>query len=119
MRVMPAMTKEPAMTATTATTKATSMYANKKYYVYIMTNKNNTVLYIGVTNDLERRVEEHKEGRNKKCFTYRYNCNKCIYFEEYDLINDAIAREKQLKNWKRVWKEELINSINPEWDPIV
>lgn len=69
-------------------------------YVYFMTNQYNNVLYIGVTNDLNRRVAEHKAKVNKG-FTFKYNCYKLVYFETFNLIIDAISREKQLKNWKR------------------
>jgi len=85
-----------------------------QYWVYMMTNEHENVLYTGVTNDLYRRINEHKEGILKHGFTYKYNCDKLIYFEEYVDINDAIAREKQIKGWKRVWKDELINKVNPE-----
>lgn len=86
----------------------------KTYYVYIMTNKNNNVLYTGITNNLERRVFEH---RNKfiKGFTEKYNINKLVYYEETDDVGEAIYREKQLKNWHRQWKVNLINSFNKEW----
>ncbi|MCD4704572.1 GIY-YIG nuclease family protein [bacterium] len=86
----------------------------KQYCVYILTNKNNTVLYIGVTNNLLRRIREHK---NKKFrgFTNKYNVNKLVYYEITDNINSAITREKQLKNWRRKWKIELINEFNSEW----
>jgi putative endonuclease len=77
-------------------------------YIYIMTNKNNTVLYIGVTSDLQRRVNEHKSSVNPKSFTSKYNCDKLVYFEGFHFIEDAIAREKNLKNWRREWKIELI-----------
>jgi len=83
-------------------------------YIYFLTNRYNNVLYVGVTNDLVRRVVEHKAKINKG-FTYKYNCDKLIYYEIFTLITDAIAREKQLKNWKREWKNKLINDFNPEW----
>jgi putative endonuclease len=87
---------------------------NKQYYIYIMTNELNTVLYTGVTNDLEKRAEEHKlkliEG-----FTKKYNINKLVYYEVFDDINDAIAREKQIKAGSRQKKIDLIASINPSW----
>jgi putative endonuclease len=86
----------------------------KKYFVYIMTNKNNTVLYTGVTNDLQRRVYEHK-NKLLKGFTSKYNITRLVYFEEFGEIRDAIAREKQIKAGSRKKKEDLINSINPEW----
>jgi putative endonuclease len=72
------------------------------------------VLYIGVTNDIVRRVAEHKTKINKG-FTYKYNCEKLVYYETFALMIEAIAREKQLKNWKREWKNELVNDFNPEW----
>lgn len=84
----------------------------KQYYVYILTNRTNNVLYIGVTNNLERRVFEHKLGLIEG-FSKRYKLTKLIYFEESLSVVDAIAREKQLKNWHREWKLNLIKSINP------
>ncbi|MBN1388807.1 MAG: GIY-YIG nuclease family protein [Bacteroidales bacterium] len=86
----------------------------KVYYVYILTNRYNTVLYIGVTNNLKRRVCEHKT-RFSKGFTWRYNVDKLVYYENFKTISKAILREKRLKKWKRAWKEELINNFNPEW----
>ena len=79
-----------------------------------MTNKNNTVLYTGVTNNLLRRVYEHKNGMGGK-FTKRYNVNKLVYFEESVSIHEAILREKQIKAGSRQKKIDLINSINSEW----
>jgi len=87
---------------------------NHQYFVYILASKQNTVLYIGVTNNLERRVLEHKNKINKG-FTSRYNIDKLVYFEEYTNINEAIKREKQLKKWNRQWKIDLIEKDNPEW----
>lgn len=84
----------------------------KQYYVYILTNRTNNVLYIGVTNNLERRVFEHKFGLIEG-FSKRYKLTKLIYFEESLSVVDAIVREKQLKNWHREWKLNLIKSINP------
>ncbi|RJR31176.1 GIY-YIG nuclease family protein [Candidatus Parcubacteria bacterium] len=86
----------------------------KLYYVYIMSNKYNNVLYIGVTNDIYRRVLEHKE-KLIKGFTEKYNIDKLVYYEGFNSIYDALNREKQLKNWHRQWKMNLIASINPEW----
>ena len=83
--------------------------------VYIMTNKYNTVLYTGVTANLLRRVFEHKERLDPKCFTYKYNIDKLVYFESFHSIEEAIAREKQIKGGSREKKEILINSINPDW----
>ncbi len=79
-----------------------------------MSNMCNSVLYIGVTNDLHRRVFEHK-SKKIKGFTYKFNCNKLVYLEEFNHIEEAIKREKQLKNWKREWKNDLITKMNPEW----
>ena len=86
----------------------------KSGYVYFMTNHLNTVIYIGVTSNLSQRVEQHKRHIFAG-FTARYHCEKLVYFEEYSDIESAIKREKQLKNWRREWKEELINKMNPEW----
>ena len=83
-------------------------------FVYFITNAYNNVLYIGVTNNLARRVAEHKAKINKG-FTYKYNCDKLVYYEVFDSIVDAIAREKQLKNWKREWKNELVVKQNADW----
>ncbi len=84
----------------------------RRYYVYIMTNKVNTVLYIGVTSNLQWRVFEHRHKLTKG-FTARYNVNKLVYYEGYEYVWDAISREKQLKNWRRQWKIDLINTSNP------
>jgi len=85
-----------------------------QYFVYILTNKVNKVLYIGVTNNLERRMYEH---RNKMIdgFTKKYNLTKLVYFEETSDVRNAIEREKQLKNWHRDWKIKLVTDFNPEW----
>lgn len=85
----------------------------KYYYVYIMTNKSRT-LYTGVTNNLERRVGEHK-SKAIPGFTSKYNITKLVYYEEGSDINVAIAREKQIKGWLRAKKIALIESTNPEW----
>lgn len=85
-----------------------------KNYIYFLSNQHNNVLYVGVTNNLRRRIAEHKAKVNKG-FTYKYNCDKLVYFEVFDTITEAISREKQLKNWKREWKNGLINGMNPEW----
>ena len=83
-------------------------------YVYILTNSSNTVLYIGVTNNIARRMYEHKNGLIEG-FSKRYKLHKLVYCETFPRITDAIRREKQLKPWRRTWKEELINSVNPQW----
>jgi putative endonuclease len=84
----------------------------KQSYIYIITNFHNTVFYIGVTNNLERRYYEHKNKINKG-FSERYKLNKLVYFESYENIKEAILREKQLKNWHREWKLGLIKGMNP------
>ncbi len=86
----------------------------KKGYIYFMTNHTNKVLYIGVTNSLKRRISEHSSGMGSD-FTHKYNCTKLVYYECFPDINQAINREKQLKHFKRSWKNDLIASINPEW----
>jgi len=86
----------------------------KHYAVYFMSNKNNTVLYIGVTSNLVKRVYQHKT-KAFKGFTSKYNVDKLVYFEVFDDINKAIAREKQLKKGNRKRKNELVNATNPEW----
>ena len=83
-------------------------------YIYILTNKHNTVLYTGVTRNLQRRIAEHKLHLNLG-FTAKYNTDKLVYYEVYDRLDVAIQREKQLKNWHRSWKDKLINDFNPEW----
>ena len=87
------------------------------YYVYILTNKNKTVLYTGVTGNITGRLWEHEEGSrlNETSFTARYNCIHLVYFELYSDINTAIAREKQIKGWVRQKKLALINTMNPDW----
>lgn len=84
----------------------------RDYYVYIMANQRNTVYYVGVTSNLERRVAEHK-SQARPGFTKMYNCNKLVYFEMGSSAAGAIAREKQLKNWHRDWKLNLIHEHNP------
>ena len=91
----------------------------KSGFVYIMTNKHRTTLYIGVTNDLCRRVYEHKNHLVKGSFTDRYNLEDCIYYEEFPYFNLAIQREKELKKWNRQKKEDLINKRNPDWKVLV
>ena len=84
------------------------------YYVYILTTEKNTTLYTGLTNDLHRRCLEHCGGK-KNGFTKRYNVHKLVYYEIYDSIESAIAREKQIKGYSRVKKTGLVNKFNPEW----
>ena len=90
------------------------IFLMNKYYVYILANKTNSVLYIGVTNDLKRRLYEHK-NKLVEGFTEKYNVNKLVYFEESSDITSAIQREKNLKKWRRQWKEDLIKKLNPDF----
>ncbi|MDP2849603.1 MAG: GIY-YIG nuclease family protein [Sulfuricurvum sp.] len=89
----------------------------KKGFVYIMSNKKDGVLYIGVTSDIVKRVYEHKNGFVDG-FTKQYYLKNLVYYEVYDDIEEAIKREKQLKNWHREWKIELINKQNPDWEDL-
>jgi putative endonuclease len=86
----------------------------EQYFVYILTNKYNKVLYVGVTNNIIRRVYEHK-NKLISGFTSKYNVNKLVYYESFQSVFDAIKREKEIKGWKREKKVALINSFNPEW----
>ena len=86
----------------------------RAYYVYILASKRNGTLYVGVTNDIVRRLREHKIGAIKG-FTKKYHVHTLVYYEQYDFIYDAIQREKNIKVWRRRWKLSLIESINPEW----
>ena len=90
------------------------MAVNKEYYVYIMTNTHNTVLYTGVTNNLARRVYEHKNGLGS-VFVKKYNVHKLVFYEQGNDVNAVIAREKQIKGGSRQKKIDLINKMNPEW----
>jgi len=89
----------------------------KKGFVYMMSNKQDGVLYIGVTSDIVKRVYEHKNDFVDG-FTKQYNLKNLVYYEVYDEIEEAIKREKQLKNWHRDWKIELINKQNPHWEDL-
>ena len=93
------------------------MVFTKNYYVYLLTNWNNKVIYVGVTNDLNRRVYEHK-NKLISGFTKKYNLNKLVYFEETCDINAAINREKEIKKWRREKKDILVNQINPNWQDL-
>lgn len=88
---------------------------NKGIYVYILSNKRNGTLYVGVTNDIVRRVFEHKTGKNKSSFSFRYGVKKLVYYEFHFGPMVGIRREKQIKGWKRKWKIALIEQDNPEW----
>ena len=87
------------------------------FYVYILSNKNRTVYYIGVTNNLPRRLMEHKT-KTHYGFTSKYNCFELLYYETFDSIKSAIQREKNIKKWKRIWKEDLIQSKNPSFNDL-
>ena len=89
----------------------------KQYYVYFLTNLNNNVLYVGVTNDLKRRVYEHKNGLTEG-FTKKYHVHKLVYYEMCEEIEAAIFREKQIKAGSRKRKNELVNSFNPGWEDL-
>ena len=89
-----------------------------QYYVYILSNDHNTVLYTGVTNDLRRRVYEHKNHLDKRSFTSQYNISKLVYYEVSSDAYTAIEREKQIKGWNRKRKNKLIESKNPNWDDL-
>ena len=84
-------------------------------WTYIITNNHNTTLYVGVTNDLPTRLWEHRTKQNPLSFTARYNLYKLVYYEPFELIVDAIKREKHIKHKTRKWKEALICKVNPEW----
>ncbi|MDR0803651.1 MAG: GIY-YIG nuclease family protein [Rickettsiales bacterium] len=87
-------------------------------YIYIMASKKNGTIYTGVTSNLVVRVFEHKNKIYPDSFTAKYNCNKLVYYEVFSTITGAIAREKQLKNWERGWKIQLIIKDNPNWDDL-
>jgi putative endonuclease len=87
-------------------------------YVYILANKSNTTIYIGVTHDLSTRIQEHKSKKHPNSFTSKYNVSKLVYFELYDNSVDAIFREKQIKKYSRQKKNILVDSRNPNWEEI-
>ena len=89
----------------------------RHYYIYILSNKNNTTLYIGITNNILRRVSEHET--NIGGFANRYKCFKLVYYEQFNNPTQAIAREKQLKRWSRVKKDNLIKTLNPELNDLI
>jgi putative endonuclease len=88
-----------------------------RYYVYLLTNKNNNVMYVGMTNDLERRVYEHKT-KMIPGFTEKYNIEKLVYFEETSDVRSALAREKEIKKWRREKKNNLVVAVNREWNDL-
>ena len=93
------------------------MFESKKYFIYILASKRNGTLYIGMTNNLRRRIAEHKE-KSIPGFTQRFNVTRLMYFEEFSDPRDAIVREKALKGWIRKRKLALIESVNPDWREI-
>ncbi len=90
---------------------------SQSYYVYLLTNWNDQVIYVGVTNNLERRPYEHKY-KLVQGFTAKYNVNKLVYFEETPDVNAALQREKEIKKWRREKKNNLVTSMNPEWQDL-
>ena len=90
----------------------------KPGFIYIITNKNHTVLYTGVTSNLPKRIKEHQVKRYQDSFSARYNANKLVYYEAFQMIGDAISREKQIKAGSRSKKLALINSVNAEWNDL-
>ncbi len=87
----------------------------KHWHIYIMTNKLQGVLYVGITDNIDERIKEHKLKVYPKSFTAKYNCDKLVYIEEFYDGNEAVKREKSLKKWKREWKIKLIEELNPSW----
>ena len=104
----------PVISAKEGTREVIRGESMNNYYVYILASKRNGTLYVGITNDLERRVYGHKHGLVPG-FTSKYGVTKLVYFEHTEMVDAAIAREKQLKNWHRQWKIELIEKTNAEW----
>jgi putative endonuclease len=90
----------------------------KPGFIYIITNSNHTTLYIGVTSNLPHRILEYKEKRYPNSFSARYNLSKLVYFEQFQMIGDAIAREKQLKGGSRLYKFSLVENANPFWNDL-
>ncbi|HQV65123.1 MAG TPA: GIY-YIG nuclease family protein [Candidatus Paceibacterota bacterium] len=87
----------------------------KIFYVYILANDRNGTIYIGITSNLEKRIREHKTKVYEQSFTSKYEINKLVYYESTENAESAVTREKQLKNWKRNWKIDLIEKVNPQW----
>ena len=87
----------------------------KLFYIYILANDRNGTIYIGVTSDLEKRIKQHKTKMYEQSFTAKYSIDKLVYYESTESSESAIAREKQLKNWTRQWKLDLIEKENPQW----
>jgi len=93
------------------------MPAEKCYYVYLLTNSNNKVMYVGVTNDLRRRLYEH-QNKLVKGFTEKYNVDKLVYYEQSSDVVTALTREKEIKKWRREKKDNLVRQLNPNWNDL-
>jgi putative endonuclease len=93
------------------------MRKTHQYFTYMQSSPNNTMLYVGVTNSVVRRSKEHKDGFTSS-WAQKYQCRKLVWYEEFQYIRDAIAREKQIKRWGRAKKEKLINDTNPQWNDL-
>lgn len=104
-------------TAVISTAGRNLVSIEKRYYVYLLTNWNHRVMYVGVTNDLRRRLYEHQD-KLVKGFTEKYNVNKLVYYEETNDVTAAIAREKEIKKWRREKKNKLVFGVNPEWNDL-
>ncbi len=91
--------------------------SQNKYYVYVLASRPYGAIYIGVTNNLAKRILEHKQGRFDG-HTKKYDIHRLVYYEFFDRIDDAIDREKRLKKWRRAWKDELIEKMNPDWNDL-
>jgi putative endonuclease len=91
--------------------------SDRRYFVYVMVSNSLSTIYIGITNDIGRRVFEHRSNMGSE-FAKKYRVTRLVYVEEYDNPNDAIAREKQLKGWKRIRKNELVRAANPTWSDL-
>ncbi len=89
----------------------------QRYFVYLLTNWNNKVMYVGVTNNIERRIYEHK-NKTVQGFTEKYNVSKPVYFEETNDVTSAISREKEIKKWRREKRNTLVHGMNPEWEDL-
>jgi putative endonuclease len=94
-----------------------SVLSVKSYYVYVLTNWNQRVMYVGVTSDLKRRIHEH-QNKLVKGFTEKYNVNKLVYYEQTNDVITALAREKEIKKWRRQKKDNLVVSVNPQWQDL-
>jgi len=96
----------------------TSVFAMRRGYVYLLASHKNGTLYLGVTSDLPSRLRDHQVKIDPKCFTARYDVTRLVWFDDFDLIVDAIQREKTMKSWPRQWKINVIEEVNPEWLPL-